>query len=133
MENISGYFSRLAELAEQSEWTVHQDISFRQTDDREAYIRGTLYLRGGFVLHIAEYTVIRDDGSLERSKYRYQLQDHQDQMIARWDNAPHHDRIPTYPFHKHLKDGSVISSPEMSIQRLLSELDDIISGELSGG
>jgi len=130
MESVNEYFSLLVELTEQSEWIIHQDLIFRQIDDKEAYIRGTLYIRGGFILHMAEYIIIQDDGSPERPKYRYQLQDHQGKMVSRWDNAFHHSDIPTRPFHKHLKDGSVTSSQNMSIRKLLSELDDIMSEEL---
>ncbi len=37
MESVSEYFSQVTQLTEQSEWTIHQDIIFRQTDDRGSH------------------------------------------------------------------------------------------------
>ena len=125
MESITGYFNHLLEIISKTEWIIHHELSFRQTDDREAYIRGELYLYGGFVLHAAEYVIIENNEFIKRPKYRYQLQDKENILTARWDNAPHHSEISTYPFHKHCKDGKIISSQEMNIYKLLDESDII--------
>ncbi|MHB8232628.1 MAG: toxin-antitoxin system TumE family protein [bacterium] len=39
----------------------------------------------------------------ERS-YSYHWQDENQNLILRWDNAPHHNRILTFPHHKHVKE-----------------------------
>ena len=43
-----------------------------------------------------------------------------------WDNAKHHLEVPNFPFHKHEKDGTVVSSTEISISEILDELYNII-------
>ena len=40
--------------------------------------------------------------------YSYQV--FTDKPIVRWDNAPHYQKIKTYPHHFHTKDGNVIES-----------------------
>lgn len=35
------------------------------------------------------------------TKYRYQLLDGSGTFIARWDNAPHHNELKTFPHHFH--------------------------------
>jgi len=42
---------------------------------------------------------------VEREKYRYHFMNGDDQLIFRYDNAPHHPEIVTFPHHKHLPAG----------------------------
>lgn len=39
---------------------------------------------------------------VECEKYRYHFMNSDDQLIFRYDNAPHHPEIATFPHHKHL-------------------------------
>ncbi|MEA3349904.1 MAG: DUF6516 family protein [Chloroflexota bacterium] len=39
---------------------------------------------------------------LEREKYRYHFMNASNQLVFRYDNAPHHPEIVTFPHHKHL-------------------------------
>ncbi|QTA92312.1 toxin-antitoxin system TumE family protein [Desulfonema magnum] len=130
MESITGYFSQFSDITNKNNWIICQNISFRQISEKEAYVRGELHLHGGFILHMAEYVTTDSSGIIKRLKYRYQLQDRNNALIARWDNAPHHSELPTYPFHRHCKDGQTVSSPEMDIPKLLAELDDILKDVL---
>lgn len=125
MERITEYFYQLLHITKENSWVLNEELTFREIDDKEGYIKGTLYLYGGFTLHVAEYVVIKEEDPI-REKYRYQLQDTKDRLLSRWDNAPHHAEISTYPHHRHCKNGKTVSSPEMSIQRVLSELDDVL-------
>jgi len=40
-------------------------------------------------------------GRAEVSKYSFHWQDQNGQLIARWDTAPHHPELPTFPHHIH--------------------------------
>jgi len=122
---VTEYFDQLLRETKESGWVLNEELAFRQIDDREAYIKGILHIYGGFTLHIAEYVEIMG-GHPKRHKYRYQLQDKEDALLARWDNAPHHQEISTNPFHKHCKDEEIVPSQEMDITRLLSELDNVL-------
>ena len=37
----------------------------------------------------------------ERRKFRLQYMDSANQLIVRWDSAPHHKQVSTFPYHKH--------------------------------
>ena len=38
-------------------------------------------------------------------KFRLHYMDAQNDLIARWDSAPHHKEVSTFPFHKHTSRG----------------------------
>lgn len=46
-------------------------------------------------------------------KYSFHWQDKENELIIRWDNAPHHQGVKTFPYHKHVNDENNIceSSP----------------------
>ncbi len=46
-------------------------------------------------------------------------------MIVRWDNAPHHTSLKTFPHHKH-EGRKIIESKEMTASNVLKELEQII-------
>lgn len=52
MGEVNAYLDGLLRAVEQSEWVFQKDLSFRQIDEAEIYIKGDLSLYGGFVLHI---------------------------------------------------------------------------------
>jgi hypothetical protein len=53
-----------------------------------------------------------------------------DEMIHRWDNAPHWGGIRTFPFHLHLPDtNKPVECGEVFVNDVLSEIRDIFSGK----
>jgi len=50
------------------------------------------------------------------------------QLVIRWDNAPHHRQVRTFPHHKHLKD-AILESKEVTIEEILEELKRLIKDE----
>jgi len=81
----------------------------------------------GSELYVSEYfTVLKD--RIKRDKYSYHLQK-RGELLIRWDNAPHHRELSTFPDHVHRKDG-VHESKEMTVEDILEELSEIIQEEL---
>jgi len=95
---------------------IQTDISFDEVSEDECYIRGVVTLRGGFELHIAEYVVTEPE--FKRLKYRFHLQTFDSRMVVRWDNAPHHPEVKTYPDHIHTGQ-KVKANPPMDISQVL--------------
>lgn len=122
MERITDYFLFFLETIKSSIWVLNEEVSFREIGEKEGYIRGTLYLYGSYELHIAEYVVIRHEKPIA-SKYRYQLQTPDSKSTIRWDNAPHHRTLASFPHHKHCRDGSIGSSSINDIFEILNSLD----------
>jgi len=72
-------------------------------------------------LYIREYV----DEEEEERNYSYHWQSRDEKLIIRWDNAPYHKNIRTYPHHKHIND-KVEESFETTCERILT----VISGFL---
>jgi hypothetical protein len=53
-------------------------------------------------------------------KYRYQLMNEHQQLICRYDNAPHHPSLATFPHHKHTGD-NVEECVEPTLDEMLLE------------
>lgn len=70
-------------------------------------------------LYISEYFTIFGD-EIKRDKYSYHRQKN-NELLIRWDNAPHHRELPTFPFHVHRKYG-IFESKEMTVEDVLKEL-----------
>ena len=47
---------------------------------------------------------IREYSDEKERSYSYHWQDENQNLILRWDNAPHHNHIKTFPHHKHSKE-----------------------------
>jgi hypothetical protein len=77
----------------------------------------------GTLLYVTEYFTL-SEGKIKRDKYSYHLQK-ADDFIIRWDNAPHHKEVSTFPFHVH-KESRVHVSKEMKLEKVLEELSEIV-------
>ena len=86
--------------------------------DTDAY--GEYYLLNGWKLHVWEHMTPR----LQR--YAYHVSNGS-QLVIRWDNAPHHRQISTFPNHKHFKD-AILESRKVTIGENLEELEKMIRG-----
>jgi len=68
-----------------------------------------------------------DDEFITCEKYSYHLQKG-DEFIIRWDNAPHHKELSTFPYHVHDRTG-VHKSKEMTMDEILEELSEKVLDE----
>lgn len=60
-----------------------------------------------------------------KRKYSYHLQNAKGNMIIRWDNSPHHEKILTFPHHKHMKN-KVLESKERSLLDIFFEVTKLM-------
>jgi hypothetical protein len=86
----------------------------------EGFIRGTIIFIDGSRLHFLEYIRITSNIPI-KLKYRYHYEDAEGNMAFRYDNAPHHRNIATFPHHKHVGD-NVLPSREPSLSTVLEEV-----------
>ncbi|MFM2431802.1 MAG: hypothetical protein RLZZ511_3015 [Cyanobacteriota bacterium] len=89
------------------------------TPDR-ANLRIRLRTEQDNLLEINEAIVVTEN-QLTTLDYRYHYQDHQNQLIFRYDSTPHFPNLPTFPHHKH-RPQDVIASEKPSIQTVLQEV-----------
>lgn len=79
-----------------------------------------LYIRirftNGTLLYAREYI-----NAKQNRKYAYQWQQDDATLLIRWDNSPHHEHIPTYPYHQHIgTEENVQPSVAMTLEAVLS-------------
>ena len=64
---------------------------------------------------------------LEKRKYAFQWMNADGSLRVRWDNAPHHPHIATYPHHKYVGDEAIIEpSEEMSLDAVLRTIEELL-------
>ena len=115
---IAEYLRELDELISASPEVIEVEISRRSFWDtileKIVVYRYRLTMSDGSLFELTE-RLVETEAILSISKYRHHWQSHDRQVIKRWDNAPHHPEIDTFP--NHLHDGSetnVVSHIEMS-------------------
>lgn len=72
-------------------------------------------LRDSSLLYIRELTTKAD------TKYSYHWQARVGKLLCRWDNAPHHRAVQTFPHHKHQgNERNVLPSEEVTLEQVLN-------------
>lgn len=113
---------KILQLLDESEFIESYEIQdFKQGKDFY-YIRLQAHLNNKTTLFIREYA------SEEDYSYSYHWQGENSQLLIRWDNAPHHPQLITYPHHKHVEK-KVLPSHEIGILEVLAYISSILSGQ----
>ena len=107
------------------------DIDIIRRDIRDTGLEKTALFRYRIKLideSLIEITerILEERGGLTTTKYRYHWQTGSGKLIKRWDNAPHHPEIDTFPDHLH--DGSEENVKSFRKMNALKILTDIING-----
>lgn len=89
-------------------------------DGDSVYIKGTVRLIDSSILDIAIFATL-SAGRLIIDKYRYHYMDKERRMVFRYDNAPHHPGVRSYPHHKHAP-ARVAPANRPSIKEILEEI-----------
>lgn len=126
---IERYMNDLDVLISASAFIVDIDIIRRDIRDtgleKTALFRYRIKLIDESLIEITE-RLLEERGGLTTTKYRYHWQTGSGKLIKRWDNAPHHPEIDTFPDHLH--DGSEENVKSFRKMNALDILTDIING-----
>lgn len=121
---ITDYFrqieSTIAECVDIVEYTLTKD----RRSLHIGIVEGELIFTDETVLHFVEFVNVKE--STEVYKYSYQYQRKNGDLVFRYDMAPHHREIGTFPYHKHTGSNMVIEAPCPTLSQVLDEIDDII-------
>jgi len=61
----------------------------------------------------------------QRQKFRFHYMDAENNLILRWDSAPHHRHLCTFPFHVHTPQGPQ-EHPPITLLEVLSRIEAMI-------
>jgi hypothetical protein len=97
-----------------------------QLSPNTGYVEGEITFIDGSRLIFFEF-LRQTAAGLDREKYRYHFVDISDQLVFRYDDAPHHRRVATFPHHKHLPP-SVTDSSAPGFAEVLAEVEAHVLG-----
>lgn len=97
--------------------------SYEVLDFRENQNRFFLKLK----VHFNDHSILfsKEYFSTDVRNYSYHWQDRNNELIIRWDNAPFHKDIYTFPHHKH-KAGEIFPSNEIGLVDVLNHISMIL-------
>ena len=126
MRTVEEYFTAVRQLLE----SVSEAHAERYDEQILTATRGNLRIRLRFsdqsLLEISEAIALIGEAPHWLS-YRYHYHSPGTGLGFRYDNAPHHAEVPTFPDHKHTGD-DVVASPRPSIEQVLQEVE-VFRGE----
>jgi len=130
---INKYLNDLDALISASPAVVDVDIIRRDIRDtgleKIALYRYRIKLKDGSTIEITE-RLLEEGKKLDTTKYRYHWQTQSGKLIKRWDNAPHHPEIDTFPNHLHIgTDDNVLRFSKISALDILISIIDTLEAQ----
>jgi hypothetical protein len=92
------------------------------------YVEGEVLFVTGYRLSFFEFYYAVGN-ALDLDKYRYHFMDCNNNLVFRYDNAPHHKDIESFPHHKHLPN-KVVSRDLLTFSELIKEIEDYILSDI---
>ena len=128
---IEEYLRQIDELLSASPAVRDVEIirrTLRNTEwEQILHYRYRVLLSDGGLVEMSE-RLVEMRGMVTTTKYRHHWQDGEGHLLKRWDNAPHHPRVETFPHHLH--DGAeeqVVSHSAVTglevLQKILAALE----------
>jgi hypothetical protein len=125
---IDNYFEHIRSVLSQPSIIQKVELETEKRTDTLGFIRGNVYFKDGSLLHIREFVDV--EISIERGKYTYQYMNKEGDLIFRYDNAPHHQKLnlSTFPHHKHDRhEDNIVISTAPFLEVVFQEIQQIIS------
>lgn len=124
---IKKFIEDIEKVIDSSPFVLSSDIQkhFGPTGNT-IYLRGRLFIIDSSILEIAIFAS-KSRNAISIDKYRFHYIDKQGSMMFRYDNAPHHQKMSSFPHHKHLSE-KITSATMPSLRDVLNEISAIIIG-----
>lgn len=115
---IDAYFTELEQLLRQFAPIRSYSLKKKAYNAKYGCLTGTILFEHGARLDFME---VKNTDVAAKIKYRYHYMTSQEELIFRYDNAPHHRQLKTFPHHKHLPQGEQ-ESDEPTLAAVLFEI-----------
>lgn len=125
---IESYFQRCQTTIEACPIIQTFNITYDKRSTYEGFIKGEITFVDGSRLHFREFLDV--EVILERLTYVYQYMNTAQQLIFRYDNTGHHQKLnlSTYPHHKHDgREDNVVPSSAPDLAAVLREIQAMIT------
>ena len=121
---IEEYFLRIEAAIGACPYIVESEIRKEKRSFYIGIIEGRIRFSDDSTLHFIEFMNVKEN--VNKYKYSYHYQDKMRNLIFRYDVAPHHMEIKTFPHHKHLYSKEVIEASEPTLKEVLQEIVDFL-------
>ncbi len=113
---IEAYFEHIEKMIQDFPYVWSYTLSKKVYNAKQGFIRGVIQFEDDTQL---EFVEVKDTDMVEKIKYRYQYMNKDHALIFRYDNAPHHSHLQTFPHHKHVNEDHVKESRELTLDEVL--------------
>lgn len=120
---ITEYFHKIESRVVECPNVVESTITKDKRSEYIGIIEGKIVFTDNSFLYFIEFVDVKFD--IESYKYSYHYQDCQGCLIFRYDMAPHHKNIKTFPHHKHISNDQVIESTCPTLSQVLDEIENL--------
>jgi hypothetical protein len=107
-------------LLDKAAWVEKYEVQDYRQWTGGVYYRLKIEFSNDTTLFVKEYV----DEKERVYSFHWQTAEHE--LIIRWDNAPHHQHIATFPHHKHTAEG-VSANSDITLAAVLAEIEAIIA------
>ncbi len=121
---ISEYFQKIESQIADCIYIIETSLVKDKRSLHIGIIEGELFFTDESRLHFIEFINVKE--TIEVYKYSYHYQDRNSDLIFRYDMAPHHREIKTFPHHKHIHSNNVIEAFSPAFAQVLDEICDLI-------
>jgi Family of unknown function (DUF6516) len=121
---ISEYFQKIESQIADCIYIIETSLVKDKRSLHIGIIEGELFFIDESRLHFIEFVNVKE--TIEVYKYSYHYQDRNIDLIFRYDMAPHHREIKTFPHHKHIHSNNVIEASAPAFAQVLDEISDLI-------
>ena len=121
---ISEYFQKIESQIADCIYIIETSLVKDKRSLHLGIIEGELFFTDESRLHFIEFVNVKE--TIEVYKYSYHYQDRNSDLIFRYDMAPHHQEIKTFPYHKHIYSNNVIEASTPAFAQILDEISDLI-------
>lgn len=115
---IDAYFTQLEQILLTFPNIRSYTLKKKVYNIKQGYIYGSIIFESGCRLDFVE---VKQTDKQAKIKYRYHYMDANQTLVFRYDNAPHHPNLSTFPHHKHLHTGEQ-DSEEPTLEDVLLEI-----------
>ncbi len=121
---ISEYFQKIESQIADCIYIIETSLIKDKRSLHIGIIEGELFFTDESKPHFIEFVNAKE--TIEVYKYSYHYQDRNSGLIFRYDMAPHHREIKTFPHHKHIHSNNVIDASAPAFAQVLDEIGDLI-------
>ena len=115
---IEAYFLQIEQTIREFPNVRYLSLTKKIYNASQGYINGSIIFENN---HRLDFVEVKNTDTKPKIKYRYHYMNEAQVMIFRYDNAPHHVEIVSFPHHKHEVD-DIKESLEPSLEQVLLEI-----------